>query len=290
MELEQWVKSLIISRVEESADNTLKMNPPEKAWDTPLIGFSSAADPYYDFFKKDIGSFFWHPLEAFHIHYPDIMVSANQLTVISWVLPHTRITKDDHRKETRFPAERWARSRLYGESFNHELRQIIADELTRAGYPALSPMRMKEFKREDSIKYGYASSWSERHAAFVCGLGTFGLSDGLITPLGKAVRFGSVIAKIKLEPSKRSYRDHNQYCLFYMKGKCKKCIERCPADAISVNGHDKVKCRAYVREKASSYTKEHHHLEVTSCGLCQTRVPCESKIPKAKDIELCQES
>ncbi len=285
MELKQWVSSLIASKVEESSDNSLKMNPFEKAWDKPLVGFSSATDPYYDFFKRDIGSFFWHPLEAFQLQYPDADVSAEQLTVISWVLPHTRITKKNHRQETLYPAERWARSRLYGENFNHELRQVIADELSQAAYPALSPMRMKEFKREDSIKYGYASSWSERHAAFVCGLGTFGLSDGLITPLGKAVRFGSVIAKIELEPSERPYQNHNQYCLFYLNGKCRKCIDRCPADAITENGHDKVKCRSYVKDEASPHTKEYHNLEVTSCGLCQARVPCESKIPSLKDIE-----
>lgn len=288
MEREQWIRSLIIDRVENSPENTLRLDSGEKAWDKPLVGFSKATDQYYDFFKKDIGSFFWHPLEAFGIAWPDSDVTAEQLSVISWVLPHSRLTKNDHRKETLFPAERWARTRLYGEEFNHALRQLIADDLTRAGYPAVSPMRMKEFKREGSRKYGFASSWSERHAAFVCGLGTFGLSDGLITPLGKAVRFGSVIANIDLTPSERPYQHHNQYCLFYGNGKCKKCIDRCPADAISEAGHDKVKCRSYIREQAAPHTKEHYDVEVTSCGLCQTKVPCESKIPKQKDVNKCE--
>jgi len=44
------------------------------------------------------------------------------------------------------------------------------------------------FKRETSEKYGYASSWSERHIAYVAGLGTFGFCDDLITPVGKAMR------------------------------------------------------------------------------------------------------
>jgi len=30
------------------------------------------------------------------------------------------------------------------------------------------------------------SNWSERHVAFIAGLGTFGLSRSLITPLGTA--------------------------------------------------------------------------------------------------------
>ena len=37
-----------------------------------------------------------------------------------------------------------------------------------------------------------ASTWSERHVAYVSGLGTFGLSGGLITAKGQAVRLGSV--------------------------------------------------------------------------------------------------
>ena len=37
------------------------------------------------------------------------------------------------------------------------------------------------------------SKWSERHAAYACGLGTFGLSKGLITEKGMAGRFASII-------------------------------------------------------------------------------------------------
>ena len=36
----------------------------------------------------------------------------------------------------------------------------------------------------------------ETHAAHAAGLGTFGLCDGLITPIGKAIRVGSVVAKM----------------------------------------------------------------------------------------------
>jgi len=38
---------------------------------------------------------------------------------------------------------------------------------------------------------GPASSWSERHAAYAAGLGTFSLNDALITPKGIAHRLGS---------------------------------------------------------------------------------------------------
>jgi epoxyqueuosine reductase QueG len=49
---------------------------------------------------------------------------------------------------------------------------------------------LPEWSRRPSEKYVFSSNWSERHAAYTAGLGTFGLCDGLITPLGKAMRVG----------------------------------------------------------------------------------------------------
>lgn len=75
--------------------------------------------------------------------------------------------------------------RLHGKKFNALLRQEVVETL------------------------------SERHAAHAAGLGTFGLCDGLITPLGKAMRTGSVVVRAAL-PAKRSlYQDHRAYCLYY---------------------------------------------------------------------------
>ena len=91
----------------------------------------------------------------------------------------------------------------------------------------------------NSERFSYASSWSERHAAHAAGLGTFGLCDGLITAKGKAMRVGSVVAKISIEPTPRPYADHRAYCLFFADGTCGKCIDRCPVRAITESGHDK---------------------------------------------------
>lgn len=60
-------------------------------------------------------------------------------------------------------------------------------------------------------KSGYVSRWSERHVAYISGLGTFGLSDALITPLGKAMRCGSVVARVKIQPTARSYEKYNDH-------------------------------------------------------------------------------
>lgn len=278
-DLKTWIETNIIDLVEQSAENDLQTGQAERAWGKPLIGFSRGDDPYYQFFKEDIGAFYWLPIEIFSQTFPELEVKPGDLTVISWVLPQTDETKRDQKKETCYPGERWSRSRLYGEAFNVQLRNHVACFLNQAGFHALPPMEMETWKRETSDKYGDASSWSERHTAFVCGLGTFGLSDGLITPLGKAVRFGSVIARLKVSPTERPYQTHNAYCLFYDHQKCTKCADRCPVNAITEAGHDKVSCRQYIREVTAPYNETAYGLTVNSCGLCQAGVPCASKIP-----------
>ncbi|MFC1802509.1 epoxyqueuosine reductase [Thermoproteota archaeon] len=262
-----------------SPSNTMKKWDNEKAWGDPIVGFSSGADPLYKFYKKDIGDFYISPLEFLLHHYPDTNMEENKITVISWILPQTEWTKKDHRGETHFPSERWARSRIFGEEFNVKLRQYVADLLINMGIKAVAPMLSPLYVEKLSPKYGRASNWSERHAAYAAGLGSFGLSDGLITPVGKAMRAGSIVANMYVEPTERKYENHNAYCLFYMKNRCGKCIDRCPIGAITENGHDKALCSRYVG-MTRKYVEKHYGFKGYGCGLCQTDVPCESRIPE----------
>lgn len=261
-----------------SPANTLQKWQNEPAWGEPLVGFSNGADPLYAFYKTDIGAFYRSPLEFLSHHYPENTFNAEQITVISWILPQTEATKQDHRKETHFPSERWARSRIFGEEFNAKLRQHLVDQFQKQGIEAVAPMLSPLWEGKTSAKYGYASTWSERHAAYAAGLGTFGLSDGLITPVGKAMRAGSVVANLYINPSQRVYENHNAYCLFYMKGTCGQCIDRCPIGAITQEGHNKILCSKYLG-MTRHYVPRHYAFKGYGCGFCQTNIPCESRIP-----------
>ena len=266
-----------------SPENTMKNWNNEPAWGEPIVGFSNGADPLYAFYKEDIGAFYRFPLEFLENKYLDQAFEAKDITVISWVLPQTEATKRDHRKETHFPSERWARSRIFGEEFNSKLREHMVDWLNNKGIEAVAPMLSPLWKSETSRKYLYASTWSERHAAYAAGLGTFGLSDGLITPVGKAMRTGSVVANLHIKPTERPYDNHNAYCLFHTKGTCGKCMERCPIGAITKEGHNKLICRRYVN-MTRKYVPRHYGFEGYGCGFCQTSVPCESGIPDETTI------
>jgi epoxyqueuosine reductase QueG len=274
-----WVRKCIEDFVAHSPHNHLQDPDKERAFDTPLVGFAAGADPLFAAYKDHVGPFHWTPQELFAQTFPADPAKADTLTVIAWILPQTRATKADNRKAEQFPAERWARARTFGETFNARLRQHVVDALESHGIQAVAPMLASGWERRESPKYGYASTWSERHAAHACGLGTFGLSDGLITPLGKAMRVGSVVTRIRIAPTPRPYDNHQAYCLFHAQGVCAKCTQRCPAGAITKAGHDKVKCKAYIRQEAMPFIKDRYGFEGKGCGLCQTKVPCESRIP-----------
>jgi len=274
-----WIRERILDYT-ASTENSLQFEGVlEPAWAAPLVGFSCGDDPLYPKFKEDIGPFYWTPQEIFAATFPGMQVAPGELTVISWILPQTKKTRRDNSREKAVSAERWARSRKYGEDFNIKLRDHVVAVLCEAGYEAVAPMNAPAWKWETSVRYGFASSWSERHAAFASGLGTFGLSDGLITPLGKAMRCGSVVARIAVPPSERPYADHHAHCLFYVDGSCGKCIERCPAGAITREGHDKEKCATYVHDVSSESIRARFGFETSGCGLCQVGVPCEARIP-----------
>ena len=274
-----WIRNGIGQYVASRENNLYPDGVYEPAWGEPLVGFSRGDDPLYQSFKEDIGPFYWTPPEIFALTFPESQAMPDELTVISWILPQTEKTRRDNDLEKAAAAERWARARKYGEEFNVKLRDHVAGFLKEAGYEAVAPMNAPLFQWEQSARYGLASSWSERHTAYASGLGTFGLCDGLITPRGKAMRCGSVVARITVPPSVRPYTDYRAYCLFHFNGSCGKCMKRCPAGAITREGHDKGKCSSYIRSVSAPSIRARFGFDTPGCGLCQTGVPCEAKIP-----------
>ncbi len=275
-----WVKELVETYVKTSHDNRLRRDASEPAWDEVLVGFSSGADPLFEAYKTLVGPSHWTPLEIFGKTFPGSNERAEELTVISWILPQRAVTRKDNRKEDFYPAERWVRARFAGEDFNNSLRRHVVAELHKIGVKAVAPSIAPDFKWEKSPQYVYASVWSERHAAYAAGLGTFGLCDALITEKGKAHRVGSVVAGMVIPAGERPYDDHHAYCQFFLDQSCMVCAKRCPVDAISEKGHDKKTCWSHAGGTCAQYVKEHYGFDGYGCGLCQTGVPCESGIPE----------
>jgi epoxyqueuosine reductase len=273
-----WIKALVRDFILTSPHNTMNTTTEEPAWDDALVGFASGGDQIWQQYKEYVGPFHWTPWEVFNQHCPGESAGAEELSVISWVLPQREAVRKANRRAKRYPSEEWARIRVYGEEFNVALRRHVVNSLKQVGHAAIAPMLVSNWTIVKSERFSYASSWSERHAAHAAGLGTFGLCDGLITARGKAMRVGSVVAKLSITPTPRPYSNHRAYCLFFADGTCGKCIDRCPARAITKTGHDKEKCRQHLA-RSREYVKKTYKFEGYGCGLCQVGVPCEAGIP-----------
>ncbi len=239
--------------------------------DRPLVGFSAATDTLYLEYKTIIGEF--------HLLPEELLPGA--ATVISWILPINRAVRESNRRQDSLPSREWCLTRTHGEVLNVELRRHLVEWLAGRGYRAAAPQLSPLWLEIPDTVHRIASTWSERHAAYAAGLGTFSLNDGLITPAGIAHRCGSVITNLIIPPTRRGAAHHRQNCLYYFNGSCGACIARCPVGAITRDGHDKDRCREMVYVTAPAALSERYGAPQTGCGLCQTKVPCESAIPPA---------
>lgn len=251
-------------------------------FDEPLVGFAAASDPLFVEYRRIIGSFHRTPDEVMADAWGP---EARALSVISWVLPITRTTRESNRVETRLPSVAWARTRNFGEQCNAALRRHLVGWLGERGYRAVAPQLAATWQEYPETPVGIASSWSERHAAYAAGLGTFSLNDALITPKGIAHRLGSVVTDLSLASSPRLYPDYRHNCLYYRENSCGLCIGRCPVGALSAEGHDKNICRDYVYRTVVEAVAERFGVAAAGCGLCQTGVPCEGGVPAGRRRE-----
>jgi epoxyqueuosine reductase len=263
------IKSFALSEANCSSYNQREF------FSTPIVGFADVKDPLFSEYKTIIGSFHLTPVELFEHEFG--LGSMVEGTVISWILPITADTICSNQKQKQFPSNEWAYTRFYGEQFIDRLREHVFKVLKDSGFRSAIPPFSSKWQRLHDQRVGWTATWSERHAAYAAGLGTFSLTDGLITAKGIAHRCGSIITDLVLEPSIRVYSGPYDYCLHYRDKTCGICIDRCPADAISENGHDKDLCHAY--QETQIRGKERYGLKPAGCGLCQTGVPCERKIP-----------
>ena len=193
-------------------------------------------------------------------------------------LPISARTRQTNAVRTREPSREWAHTRYYGEQFNDELRRLVVNYFRSHAASAIAPTTSTLFKSLRGIPGYAASTWSERHAAFAAGLGTFGLCDGFLTPVGKAMRCGNVVTNAPISVTPRRFTSHVEACPYLTSGFCGACMLRCPAGAIGPDGHDKEKCERY-QEETLRPLRQKYGVSITGCGLCQTGVPCEAGLP-----------
>jgi epoxyqueuosine reductase QueG len=241
-----------------------------KIFDEPLFGYASADDPLFLELKKKgiIGPHFMAPAEWL----PEAK------SIVSLFFPFTKIVREANKKNMDWPADEWLHARIEGQVLVREICGFIVSLFEKDGFAALGPMLDSRFSDNSPFTQNkeeqdfYTSNWSERHVAYAAGLGTFGLSCGLITQKGMAGRFTSVISSACLESENRPYTDAYDYCT-----RCGVCVKNCPGKAISLEkGKSHFLCSTFLDETIAKHKPRY------GCGKCQVKVPCEFKKPGQK--------
>lgn len=229
----------------------------ETIYDRPLVGVAGAEDALFDRLKDEgiVGPQHRSPREWL----------AEAESVVSYFLPFSQAVREANRQGT-LPAVEWLYARIEGELVNNALRQFLVDWFIEAGYQAATPGLDARFSVVNR-----RSNWSERHVAYVAGLGTFSLNRSFITKAGAAGRLGSIIVTASIAPTLRPYQAYDEYCT-----KCGACIKRCPPQAIDDAGKNNDICAKFLDGTAERFKPRY------GCGKCQTAVPCEAGAPLLK--------
>lgn len=237
-------------------------------FDAPLIGFAAADDPLFEKLKEPqiVGGHFVAPKQWLE----------NAKSVVSIFVPYSDAVK---KANSACPKGEVAPEYIYAKNeavpFLDALTDRLADAVKDSGFSVVVPSRESTRMKEavtaaDGTRLKFTSGWSERHVAYICGMGTFGISGGLITKKGAAGRYISFVTDMPLEADERNYTTPYGYCTF-----CGACAARCPAGAITMeNGKDKAKCSAFVNSTKEKFSP------LYGCARCQCGVPCANGAPK----------
>lgn len=233
-------------------------------WERPLIGFAAADDPLWETLKQSevVGP----------VHRSPAQWLEGAKSIIVYFLPYTAAIRRSYPKKSPLPSLEWVSGRRNGEVFNNVTRRALIRLVERHGGRAIAPSIEEDYHAENRRPL-----WSERHAAFIAGLGTFGTHGALITEKGCSGRIGSIITDLEFPTTPRPYRDVYEYCPYPSTGKCGACIPRCPVDAIGPKARDNQKCVEHGRDTVGGhFSPWGYH----SCGHCLTWLPCADRIPK----------
>lgn len=235
-----------------------------RMYERPIVGISSATDHLYETYNDPsiIGE---------HYMQPDMWLK-DAKSVISFFNPFTQHVKDSNAGGD-YPSNEWMHGRIEGQAYVVAAAQHLAAYIRSKGYKAIVPIADGRYLVYTHPKI--YSNWSERHAAYASGLGTFSRNRAIITEKGIAGRFCSVITDMTLDVDERHYTGIYDNCIM-----CGACQRSCPVEAINNHGKSHMPCKAFLDEVLAE------HPPWYGCGKCQCGMPCESGIPrKVREVD-----
>jgi len=286
-----FLKHSIKEYVRTSPLNRLTAFDDSPIVEEPLVAFGDGEDPVFQELKAVIGEFHMTPREVMekylrHKRWRFNAPSAPEnISVISWALPLTESTRIMERSSPYGGSPRYNHSRWIGIRLFECLEQHVASLLEVLRYHAVAPTQSGFFEIKEMPGDWLAANWSERHVAYACGLGTFGLNGLMITERGCAVYLGSVVCNLRLTTTPRA-ASHVANCPYFADGSCGLCIGHCTGSAITTEGRSNSACLKNLRDeqagKLIALGLDHGLVgPAPACGRCSTGIPCEDRIPSA---------
>ncbi|AIF51861.1 epoxyqueuosine reductase [Pelosinus sp. UFO1] len=252
--MENYIRDLIVSYINTYSE----LKQTSTVWQGPIISFASADDSLFNTLKEVVGPN--HALPT------DFLKNAQ--SVISYFIPFVKNTVISNIEGVQSSRE-WALAYIETNNLILDLNNFVQNKLNEQGYCAIPGIH--NFDKEKLI-----SDWSQRHVAFIAGLGNFGLNNMLITEKGCCGRIGSIVTDLELLPTLRSNREN---CLYKYNGRCKKCVDRCVTSALTETAFKRFTCHEMCLVNAEVF-KELGHADV--CGKCLVNLPCSFINPTSK--------
>jgi epoxyqueuosine reductase len=288
-----FLETAIKEHIAASTANRLPDYNNEPVITEPVIGFADGHDPLFQEYKKSeiIGDFHLTPEEALityleRQHKEALNKRPAAISVISIAFTPSPDTRKSNPPNAAMASPRW--SQAYGRAFGlmAETLNRVVTLLEAGGYQAVAPACTRPMFIKISPEGLPYTDWSEKHAAYAAGLGTFGLNTGIITRVGMPTQIGSIITDLEIMATPRTYDNYRTHCLYYRDDSCQLCARRCPSGAVNIRVFNGKKCMVYTHDELPKLDRELHGESKPDshpmCALCQIRLPCEAGIPIEK--------
>jgi epoxyqueuosine reductase QueG len=232
----------------------------ETAYRRPLVGFADAEDPAWPRLREIA--------EPTHLLPADLLSGAR--TVVAFFVPFAeQIVQANRRAEG--TAREWVIAYLETNVLINRIAADLIEALAAQGVRGAAQPSTHNWDPQTLV-----SGWSHKSAAAIAGLGSFGLHRMLITELGCAGRFGSLVIDATIEPTSGPQPER---CLYLTDGKCTYCVQACPSGALrqapgAEPNLDKQRCYDHLLKIEAS-------LGADACGKCAVG-PCALRAPAEK--------
>ena len=227
----------------------------------PLVGFANANHPLFAELKRIVDQSHYLP--------SDILPGAR--SVVSFFIPFSERVVRSNQKGN-FPTNLWAHTKKDTEELIDFVITEMGKRLAAQGIRSSGNVGLEPY---DETKYFHR--WSQKHVAYLCGLGNFGLNHLLITESGCAGRLGSFVIDTETEYDPIVI---DEFCPYKVDGSCGICVQKCPSNALNFEGLEKATCRNWIIGVTEKYFQGDR--DFRSCGKCIT-LPCALQRPKIVD-------